>query len=187
LAFNTDWAVRLAPDRLLELFKDYITVNAAVGSSASAGPTPFVGSTFQSVIGRADDTTLAKVLESCKGFRTFADVIRKAGFLFVADDSIEYDPKAVMKVLAKNDGEGFRMLEYLLPQLGELSDWSPTGLKSFFHAVCGEKGVNLGKVAQPVRVAVSGTTISPSIEDTLVLLGKDHTMSRIERCAAQQR
>ncbi len=175
LAFNTDWAVRLAPDRLLELFKDYITVNASVGP------------TFQSVVDRADDATLAKVLEACKGFRTFADVIRKAGFLFVPDESIEYDPKAVKKVLAKNDGEGFRMLEYLLPRLGELSDWTPTGLKSFFKAVCEEKGVGLGKVAQPVRVAVSGTTISPSIEDTLMLLGKDYTMSRIERCVAQQR
>jgi len=175
LAFNTDWAVRLTPDRLLELFKDYITVNAAVGL------------TFQSVVDRADDATLAKVLEACKGFRTFADVIRKAGFLFVPDESIEYDPKAVKKVLAKNDGEGFRMLEHLLPRLGELSDWTPTGLKLFFQTVCEEKGVGLGKVAQPVRVAVSGTTISPSIEDTLVLLGKDHTIARIERCVARQR
>ena len=175
LAFNTDWAVRLAPDRLLELFKDYVTANASTGL------------TFQSIVDRADDATLAKVLEACKGFRTFADVIRKAGFLFVPDESIEYDPKAVKKVLAKSDGEGFRMLEYLLPRLGGLSDWTPTGLKSFFQTVCEEKGVGLGKVAQPVRVAVSGTTISPSIEDTLALLGQEHTMTRMRRCTEGNR
>jgi len=123
------------------------------------------------VVDLADDATLAKVLEACKGFRTFADVVRKAGFLFVPDESIECDPKAVKNVLVKNNDESSRMLEYLLPRLGELSDWTPTGLKSFFQTVCEEKGVGLGKVAHPVHVAVSGTTISPSIEDTLLLLG----------------
>lgn len=62
---------------------------------------------------------------ACKGFRTFPDILKKAGFLFVPDDAIQYDPKALKKVLAKNDGEGFRMLEDLLPGLRELSDWSP--------------------------------------------------------------
>ncbi len=40
----------------------------------------------------------------------------------------------------------------------------------------------MGKVAQPIRVAVTGTTISPAIYDTLVILGKDRTLIRIDRC-----
>lgn len=59
-------------------------------------------------------------------------------------------------------------------------------MKALFQAVCDEKGVNLGKVAQPVRVAVSGTTISPSIEETLVLLGRDRTLTRMKHCLSQR-
>ena len=49
----------------------------------------------------ADDSRLADVLRVCSGFRTFADVLAKAGFLFVDDAAIAYDPQAVKKVLAK--------------------------------------------------------------------------------------
>jgi glutamyl-tRNA synthetase len=43
---------------------------------------------------------------------------------------------------------------------------------------------NLGKVAQPLRIAVSGGTVSPPIFDTLAILGRESTLSRIRRCVA---
>jgi glutamyl-tRNA synthetase len=168
LAFNTDWAARLAPETLLSRFKDYVAVT-------------------DSPMQRADDALLSRLLQACAGFRTFRDVEKKAGFIVLADDEIRYDPKAVKKVLAKNDREGFRMLEALIPRLDGLTDWLPEAIKALFEAVCEEMSVNLGKAAQPVRVAVSGTTISPSIEETLVLLGKDRTLARIRRCLALHR
>jgi glutamyl-tRNA synthetase len=44
----------------------------------------------------------------------------------------------------------------------------------------------MGKVAQPIRVAVTGSTISPSIYDTLAFLGKAKTLARIDRCLKLQ-
>jgi len=44
------------------------------------------------------------------------------------------------------------------------------------------KPSNLGKVTQPLRIAVSGGTVSPPIFDTLAILGKDSTLNRIRRC-----
>ncbi len=169
LSFNTDWAAKLPPERLLAAFKDYLTVNR------SAAPA------FKSAL-EQDDEAMAEVLRACRGFRTFADVIKKAGFLYMDDDAVRYDPKAVKKVLAKNEGEGHAMLADLSTRLGELSDWSPPALEAFLQGVCSEKDVTLGKVAQPLRVAVSGTTISPSIHDTLALLGKEQTLARVARC-----
>ena len=131
---------------------------------------------------QADDTTLTKVIEACKGFRTFPDILKKAGFLFVPDETIEYDPKAVKKVLAKNEDAGYAMLEHLLPKLEAVADWSAGPLGELIQAVVEEKQTKLGHVAQPLRVAVSGTTISPSIHDTLVLLGKERTIARVKRC-----
>ncbi len=167
LSFNTDWAARLPADRLLEALRDYLNVNDLP-------------------MGRADDTALAQVLGLCAGFRTFADVVKKAGFFFVPDDAIQYDPQAVKKVLAKNDNAGFRMLDELLPELQELPEWSVAALEALLEQVCEQNSVNLGKVAQPLRVAVSGTTISPSIGETLATLGKDSTLTRIKRCLAEK-
>ena len=171
LAFNADWAARLPADRLLELFRDFLGLNLDVPPAMRA----------------ADDAMLARVLEACRGFRTFTDVIKKGGFLFVPDDEILYDPKAVKKVLAKNEGAGYAMLEYLLPKLEAITDWSTGPLEELIHGVVEEKQTKLGNVAQPIRVAVSGTTISPSIHETLVLLGKERTVDRVNRCVSQRK
>ena len=172
LSFNTNWAAGLSDDRLLAAYKDYLAVNAGSPQIPVA-------------LHRADDATLAKLLDACRGFRTFPDVITKAGFLFVPDEAIEYDAKAVKKVLAKNDGEGYAMLRELSGRLRDLSDWTPDAIETTLSDLCNEKDVKLGKVAQPIRVAVSGTTISPSIHDTLVMLGRERTLARIKRCIGQ--
>ena len=131
----------------------------------------------------ADDARLRKVLEVCKGFRTFADVLTKAGFIFIDDDAIEYDPKAVKKVLEKNDGEGYAMLARIGPVLEQLPDWTAESLEALLKTKLEEWGVGFGKLAQPIRVAVSGTTVSPQIIDTLILLGRESTIARIKNCA----
>ena len=61
------------------------------------------------------DDELRGVLRACAGFRTFRQVQDKVRFLFTADDAIEYSPKAVKKVLAKNDDAGYAMLAAELP------------------------------------------------------------------------
>jgi glutamyl-tRNA synthetase len=45
-------------------------------------------------------------------------------------------------------------------------------------------GINMGKYAQPVRIAVSGSTVTPPLDVTLDLLGKSSTLHRIDRCLA---
>ena len=125
------------------------------------------------------DRTLAEVLRICAGFRTFADVIKKAGFLFVPDADIVYDADAVKKVLAKNDNAGYAILEHLRDRLQSLGDWSVAGIDALLASVCEEKQTKMGNVAQPLRVAVSGTTVSPAMGETLAILQKDRTLRRI--------
>jgi len=170
LAFNTEWAARLSPERLLDAFKQYVVADPSVPDGMR----------------KANDECLNDVLRVCAGFRTFVDVVKKAGFVFVPDDTVTYDPQAVKKVLAKGDGAGYAMLEALLPRLAALSDWSAAALESWFAETCEELGTGLGRVAQPVRVAISGTTVSPAIHETLSLLGKQRTVARITRCLAQR-
>jgi glutamyl-tRNA synthetase len=53
-------------------------------------------------------------------------------------------------------------------------------LEAGFRDLAAQKGLGLGKVAQPVRVAVTGSTVSPPLFETLVLLGRDESLSRID-------
>jgi glutamyl-tRNA synthetase len=167
LAFNTAAVAAAAPDRLLAAFQDFLSINE----------TPFP---------REDEATLARVLKVCAGFRTFPDVVAKAGILFAPDESVAYDEQAVKKVLAKNEGEGWKMLQTLRPLLADCQ-WTFAALETLLNGVMQQTGAGMGKVAQPLRVAVTGTTVSPAIVDTLELLGRDKTLARIDRCLKMTR
>jgi len=166
LAFNTDAAASAAPDRLLAGFRDYLSLN----------DTP---------IPADDDGMLRRLLEITKGFRTFADISAKCGVLFGPDDGFVYDEQAVKKVLEKGDGAGYGVLADLRDKLAGF-DWSAVaeGLDKFLTDYCQAANLALGKVAQPLRVAVTGTAISPPIGQTLDILGRERTLARINRCLA---
>jgi glutamyl-tRNA synthetase len=167
LSFNTDWAARLDDARLQVAFADYVQVSES----------PFKG---------ASEELRRDALRACAGFRTFADVDTKAGFLCLNDDALTYDAKAVKKVLIKGEGAGYAMLDTLRTRLAELGDWTAEAIEGLLEVICNEQDVKLGKVAQPLRVAVSGGTISPSIHETLIMLGREHTLARIDRCLAER-
>ncbi len=165
IAFNTDWVARVDEKRLLEAARDFAVTSG-------------------SPLNRADDATLAELLRLCRGFRTFRDVEQKTAFLFVEDDQLVFNEKAVKKVLAKNDGAGFSMLEKLLPQLEALDPWTAAAAESLLNDLCEQWNVKLGAVAQPIRVALTGNTVSPPIGDTIALLGAVRTKHRIQQAIA---
>ncbi len=167
LALNTQWAATVPAERLLAAFRDW----TQVGGSAMAG---------------LDDATAGRVLELCRGFRTFRDVESKAGALFVADDRLARDPGAVRKVLEKNQGKGYAMLAAVLPLLESADPWSAAELEARLTQFCGQQGAKLGDVAQPLRVALMGGTVSPAIFETLELAGRVRTLARVRRCLERE-
>lgn len=158
LAFNTEHIRMADKEKLLQHFKDYLkTVGSPVGS--------------------ADDQLLSKLLRVCAGARTLADIERKTRFLFLSDDKIEYDRNAVQKVLIK-DG-GLAILPIIRDKLAAMDRLSEQAIEAMLRLLAEEKGVGLGKIAQPLRVAITGTTISPPIFDSVEMLGKEKTLARI--------
>ena len=162
LAFNTDAVATASDGRLLEAFKDYLALN-------------------DTLIPAGDEELLRRLIRANKGFRTFADIPAKCNVLFEADDAYGYDEKAVKKVLRKSDGAGFTVLTGLRRLLAA-SEWTHQALEALVNDYCQTHKLSLGKVAQPIRVAVTGTTISPSIYETLLILGREKTLARIDRC-----
>lgn len=168
LSFNTDACATASPERLLKAFKDFLAANP------------------DSPINGADDAALAKLLSMKAGFRVLREVEEKSRFLFLRDDQITYDPVSVEKILKKNNGEGFATLKNLLELLNPITDWTADKLEATVNEFVTAKQLKLNNIAQPLRVAISGGTISPPIFQSLEFLGKPSTLARIERCLATQ-
>lgn len=108
--------------------------------------------------------------------KTLADLVPASRFLFC--DDIEYEPKAVKKVLAK--AGAVERLQAARELLATLKEWTPENLEALFGDYCAENDIGLGKIAQPVRVAVTGGTVSPPIFETLRLIGRNESLRRID-------
>ena len=75
-------------------------------------------------------------------------------------------------------------LRTLKEKLARIDKWQDQNLHDAVSATIEEYSINLGKLAQPLRVAVTGTIVSPSIDVTLRLLGKEKVLARLDRAIA---
>jgi glutamyl/glutaminyl-tRNA synthetase len=132
----------------------------------------------QSPLGKADDATLLRIIQLCEGSRTLEQIDGKSRFLFVDDDKIEFDPKAVKKVLLK--AGALDVLQIVRDKLAEMTEYTEQALEAMLRGLAEEREVGLGKVAQPLRVALCGTTISLPIFDSVNLLGRERTLARVD-------
>jgi glutamyl/glutaminyl-tRNA synthetase len=164
LAFNTEACAAVAPERLLAAMRDFLSVNP------------------QSPLNNATGDELNRVLKMNTGMRVLKEVDEKSRFLFIPDGEIQYQPDAVEKVLKKNDAQGLKALADIRVVLQEVGEWSSHAIEEAVKKYCESTTLGLGKVAQPLRVAVSGSTVSPPIFETLAFLGRERTLRRISRC-----
>ena len=118
--------------------------------------------------------------------KTLRDPVESCGFLLADDDAITWEEtKVVRKVLLKGDPGGVAMLGEARSALAALDAWTRESIEQAISEVSQRcVGGRLGRVAQPLRIAVTGTTVSPPIHETLLLVGKASTLARIDRCLA---
>ncbi|MGA8260186.1 MAG: glutamate--tRNA ligase [Arenicellales bacterium] len=111
--------------------------------------------------------------------KTLVELVERSRFFF--QDVQEYDPKAVSKHLKDNAVD---ILACLRDHFQSLEPWTAQVIHERLTSVAGELDVGLGKVAQPIRIAVAGGAVSPPIDETLAILGREKTVQRIERLLA---
>jgi glutamyl-tRNA synthetase len=90
----------------------------------------------------------------------------------------QYEPQAAAKYLT---AEALAPLGALRERLADLGEWSAPAIHGAVIGTAAALALKLGKLAQPVRVAVSGSAVSPPIDLTLELLGRDWSLARIDR------
>ncbi len=101
--------------------------------------------------------------------------------VFFYQDFDDYDEKAARKNLKASTREA---LTKVREALAALDDWRAEPIHQVVIATAEAMDLKLGKVAQPVRVAVCGGPVSPPIDITLELLGRDKTLARLDRALA---
>jgi glutamyl-tRNA synthetase len=89
----------------------------------------------------------------------------------------EYDASALKQHIT---AQTLDWLVQLKDALNALVDWTPEEIHGTIKRLCGALGIGFGKVAQPIRIAITGSTVSPSIDITLALVGKATTLQRID-------
>jgi glutamyl-tRNA synthetase len=110
--------------------------------------------------------------------RTIDDIVQEAGPYF--RDDIAYDPDAVAKQW-KDRPATVQLLAAVRERLSALPSWTPEMMEPALRSLAESRGVGAGKLFQPLRVALTGVTVSPGIFDVLALLGRERSLQRIDR------
>ena len=155
--------IRHTPDdRLLAQFIDFL-------AHAEGGP---------ELKAKIDDKMMAKLLRAMPGLKerakTLVELKTGAQFLF-AQRPLPMDEKAAQII---RDGGG-PVLSGVLPVLERVENWLAHDIETAVKAHAEAQGLKLGKVAQPLRAALTGTSTSPGIFDVLEVLGREESLARL--------
>ena len=130
------------------------------------------------LLGKVDDAKREQLKKAMTGLKerakTLVELKNGAAFLFAARP-LAMDEKA--KLIMADGGKA--ALQELLPVLQSCSDWKAPLIEAAVKAHAELKGMKLGKLAQPLRAALTGTSTSPPIFDVLEVLGRDESFARI--------
>lgn len=126
---------------------------------------------------RLEAHVLEKVITALKErSRTLVDIARGAVYFF--KDDISYDEQARAKFLT---AEIRPLLAELSGRLEALSGFVQADIEKTFKDLLEQKGLKLSQLAQPVRVALTGRTVSPGIYEVMEILGKERSLARLKR------
>jgi glutamyl-tRNA synthetase len=127
-----------------------------------------------------DDAHLEQiVIAQRERAKTVKEMAANSMFFFRAPTA--YDDKAVRKNITPLILE---VLTATIERLRSLSDWGPLPIHTLINDIATAHALNLGKLAQPLRIAVCGGTVSPPIDQTLAILGKQETLARLDSALA---
>jgi glutamyl-tRNA synthetase len=131
------------------------------------------------MLAQIDDAMEAKLLKALPGLKdrakTLVELKNSCGYLF-AKRPLTLDDKA--KALLNDEGKA--ALKTVVELLAPITDWTATTLEAAVKAHAETTGLKLGKLAQPLRAALTGSSVSPPIFDVLEVLGKVESVERLK-------
>lgn len=144
---------------------------------------PFLSQQIGCDVNEEGKTRLLNGMEGLKQRAKTLPELADMAKLYVTRRPLEFDEKAT-KVLEEDKGGD--MVADILPEFEKAADWSDEALQDIAKAYAEASGTKLGKVAQPLRAALSGRTISPSVFEMMVVLGREETLARLRDVCVQK-
>jgi glutamyl-tRNA synthetase len=114
---------------------------------------------------------------------TYADIVPYAGHFFAPDDGYEFDPAALKKWFKGADA--LAVVSDVQPLLANVEPFDLSNVEEAMRGWIEERGEKVIRVLQPIRVAVTGKMVGPSLFDVLALLGKDAVLARLARAESE--
>ncbi|PIZ04144.1 MAG: glutamate--tRNA ligase [Gammaproteobacteria bacterium CG_4_10_14_0_8_um_filter_38_16] len=128
-----------------------------------------------------DDIKMAAIIAlQAERVKTIKEMAEKSRYFF--ETEVEYDAAALKKHLTV---EAKPLLLAAKNYFEKMTEWTKASLHQAIVEIAAEQGVKMGQLAQPLRVAVTGSTVSPSIDSTLQWIGKEAVLDRIENVLGQ--
>jgi nondiscriminating glutamyl-tRNA synthetase len=168
---NGQWIRRLAPDDLVDRLRPYLEAEVAAGRIDRL-PT------------EAEMTALLPVVQ--ERLPTLAAVGELVGFLFV--DDLDVDPALIVPKRwdAAATAENLAEARRIIADVGRVS-WEAEEIEPPLRGLVEERGWKAGDLFMAIRVAATGKTATPPLFDTLVALGRDRTLARLDAAIARLR
>ncbi len=141
---------------------------------------------FARALRSTPDARRAVLFSACKArCKTLRDAIKVMEFALVSDEAMPFDPVAMQKAALLAGGAGRAPVE----SFGAMLRSSPAPLSAadvdaWIKQYADTNQRKMGEVAQPLRVALTGTVVSPPLGDVAAVLGREGSLRRIERCLA---
>ncbi|WP_285905325.1 glutamate--tRNA ligase [Pseudodesulfovibrio pelocollis] len=162
---NGQYMQKADPDRLAGLLCDFLA--REVGAEEAA---------------KVDRATFAKIAPLLQPrAKSVVDMLEQARPFIMDASFLHYDEAAVRKFLTD---ETKPLLEAVARRMQALPEFSEASLEAMHKAFIEERGIKFKEIAQPIRVAIMGTTQSPGLFETMAVLGREQTLARLERALA---
>jgi glutamyl-tRNA synthetase len=132
----------------------------------------------EALAARFDDAAKARLLAAMSGLKERAKTLVELAdstYFLIADRPLQFDEKAASIL----DAGAKKVLGDILPLFKALTEWSASSTEGAVRIYAEEQGLKLGKVAQPLRAALTGRSTSPGVFDVLAVLGRDESLARI--------
>ena len=140
---------------------------------------PIIEDRIGTPIDAAAEARVAEGMDNLKSrAKTIGELADNALF-YAAQRPLELDDKAARLL----DGDSREMLRSLRPVLAGLGDWNAASLETAVRGFAAEHDLKLGRVAQPLRASLTGSTVSPGIFEVAAVLGREETLGRVDDVA----
>ncbi len=160
LWLNGQYIMRMSPEKLADLVMPFLVQEKVLGAGESVDKTWLSGA--------------VKTLQERS--RTLGELAQSLRY-YIAEE-VEYDEKARSKFL---DRKSLPLLSELRDALDHATDFSAAELEKVFTLIMERRGIKLGALAQPVRVAMTGGTVSPGIFEVIEIIGREKTLKRLDK------